>query len=68
MKNNTMKQPKWIWQYNEYPDFTYDRKILDPLVQKITLEQGKLIAFLSVMDDNNIKQIQLNTMEKLNYI
>jgi len=63
MKNNTMKQPKWIWQYNEYPNFTYNRKILDPLVQKITLEQGKLIAFLSVMDDNNIKQIQLNAME-----
>ena len=58
-----MKQTQWIWQYNEYPNFTYDRNILDPLMQKITLEQGKLIAYLSVMDEHNIKQTQLNAME-----
>ena len=58
-----MKQPQWIWQYSEYPNFTYDREALDPLIQKITLEQGKLIAFLSVMDENNIKQTQLRAME-----
>ncbi|MCK5111042.1 MAG: Fic family protein [Arcobacteraceae bacterium] len=62
MKNNTIKQ-QWIWQYNEYPNFTYDREVLDPLIQKITLEQGKLIAFLSVMDNHNIKQTQLRAME-----
>lgn len=63
MKNNIKKQPQWIWEYNEYPNFTYDREVLDPLMQKITLEQGKLIAFLSVMDEDNIKQTQLRTME-----
>jgi len=32
-------------------------------MQNITLEQGKLIAYLSVMDKHNIKQTQLSTME-----
>jgi len=63
MKNNFKKQQKWIWQYAEYPNFTYNRKILDPLIQKITLEQGKLIAYLSVMNNDNIKQTQLKAME-----
>ena len=63
MKDNKIKQLQWIWQYSEYPNFTYSREVLDPLIQKITLEQGKLIAFLSVMDENNIKQKEL--MENL---
>ena len=63
MKDKTMEQARWIWQYSEYPNFTYNREVLDPLIQKITLEQGKLIAFLSVMDEANIKQTQLRTME-----
>jgi len=62
MKNNINK-PQWIWEQKEYPNFTYNRKILDPLIQKITLEQGKLIAFLSLMDNDNIKQTQLRIME-----
>ena len=58
-----MKESRWIWQHDSYPNFAYDRDILDPLMQKITLEQGKLIAYLSVMDEHNIKQTQLNAME-----
>jgi len=63
MKAKTTKQTQWIWQHSAYPHFTYDRELLDPLIQKITLEQGKLIAYLSVMDEHNIKQTQLNAME-----
>ena len=63
MKEYTMKKAQWIWQHTAYPNFTYDRDILDPLMQKITLEQGKLIAYLSVMDEHNIKKTQLNAME-----
>ena len=58
-----MKKSQWIWQHSKYPHFTYDRELLDPLMQKITLEQGKLIAYLSVMDEHNIKQTQLNALE-----
>jgi len=63
MKAKTTQQTQWIWQHNTYPNFTYDREALDPLMQKITLEQGKLIAYLSVMDEHNIKQTQLGAME-----
>lgn len=60
---NKQNQPKWIWEHKEYPNFTYDDKSLEVLLQKVTLEQGKLIAFLSVMDENSIKQTRLNTLE-----
>jgi Fic family protein len=63
MKEKIMKHTQWIWQCSEYPNFTYDREALAPLIQKITLEQGKLIAYLSVMDEHNIKQTQLWTLE-----
>jgi len=63
MKAKTTKQTQWIWQHSAYPNFIYDREALDPLMQKITLEQGKLIAYLSVMDEHNIKQTQLSAME-----
>ena len=35
---------KWIWQQENYPNFTYDSKKLENLIQKISLEQGYLIA------------------------
>ena len=63
MKAKTTQQTRWIWQHSAYPNFTYDREALDSLMQKITLEQGKLIAYLSVMDEHNIKQTQLGAME-----
>ena len=55
---------QWIWQNKNYPHFTYDKKLLESLIQKVSLEQGKLIAFLSVMDESNIKQIKLNALEE----
>jgi len=35
---------KWIWQRDDYPNFTYDRTKLTTLVEKISQEQGYLIA------------------------
>ncbi len=63
MNKKTTQQTQWIWQDDAYPNFSYDREVLDPLMQKITLEQGKLIAYLSVMDADKIKQTQLNALE-----
>ena len=34
----------------DYPNFIYDSKVIDPIVQKITLEQGILIAFTRMME------------------
>ena len=45
---------RWIWQKEDYPNFTYDRKVIDPLVQEISLQQGQLIAFTSILNNENL--------------
>ncbi|MGD9625329.1 MAG: Fic family protein [Arcobacter sp.] len=47
---------KWIWQQGNYPNFTYDFKKLENLIQKISLEQGYLIALTQTMNKDNIIQ------------
>ncbi|MDD2451736.1 MAG: DUF4172 domain-containing protein, partial [Sulfurovum sp.] len=41
---------KWIWQQDDYPNFTYDSRRLEALIQKISLEQGYLIALTETMN------------------
>lgn len=53
---------RWIWEKEDYPNFIYDTKIIDPIIQKITLEQGYLIAFTSMMNDENLKQRQFEAL------
>ncbi|MBU3014706.1 DUF4172 domain-containing protein [Poseidonibacter lekithochrous] len=43
---DTMKKQKWIWEYEEYPNFKYDKDILAPILRDIAYEQGKLKAFM----------------------
>lgn len=47
---------KWIWQQNNYPNFTYDFAKLENLIQKISLEQGYLIAITQTMSQDVISQ------------
>jgi Fic family protein len=53
---------KWIWQQENYPNFTYDSKKLENLIQKISLEQGYLIAFTQTMSKDNIIQRQAEAL------
>ena len=53
---------KWIWQQENYPNFTYDFKKLESLMQKISLEQGYLIALTQTMSKDNIIQRQADTL------
>ena len=53
---------KWIWQQDNYPNFTYDSKKLEDLIQKISLEQGYLIAFTQTMSKDNIIQRQAEAL------
>jgi Fic family protein len=53
---------RWIWEQEAYPDFTYDVKALEPLVQAILLEQGYLSAITQTMDRNTIAQRQLEAL------
>ena len=53
---------KWIWQQENYPNFTYDSKKLEDLIQKISLEQGYLIALTQTMNKDNIIQRQVEAL------
>lgn len=53
---------KWIWEQEDYPNFTYDSKAIEPLIQKVSQEQGYLIAFTSMMNDENLKQRQFEAL------
>ena len=53
---------KWIWQQEGYPNFTYDVGKLEMLLQKISLEQGYLIALSQTMNQNSIVQRQCEAL------
>jgi len=54
---------KWIWQRDNYPNFTYDKTKIDFLIEKISQEQGYLIAMSDVMNRDTIIQKQLEALE-----
>lgn len=54
---------KWIWQQENYPNFTYDSKKLEVLIQKVSIEQGYLIALSQTMDNKTIIQRQTEALE-----
>ncbi len=53
---------RWIWQQDNYPNFTYDFKKLEELIQKVSLEQGYLIAITQIMDKKNIAKRQFDAL------
>lgn len=53
---------RWIWEHDEYPNFTYDIKKLTPLIEKVSLMQGYLIAMSKIMNEDNIAQGQLDAL------
>ena len=38
---------RWIWEFDGYPNFTYDRKELDSLIENIVFLQGSLSSTMS---------------------
>lgn len=53
---------RWIWQQDDYPNFVYDFKKLEHLIQKISMEQGYLIALSQTMNHNSIIQRQCEAL------
>ncbi len=53
---------RWIWEQKEYPNFTYDIKKLENIIQKVSCQQGYLIAMGKVMDEDNMVQRQLEAL------
>jgi len=54
---------KWIWEREDYPNFTYDKTKVDFLIEKVSQEQGYLIAMSEVMNQDAITQKQLEALE-----
>lgn len=54
---------RWIWEQDNYPNFTYDINKLENLIEKISLEQGYLIAMNDVLPKDTITQRQLEALE-----
>jgi Fic family protein len=58
-----MKTQKWIWEYDQYPNFTYNKEKLEPLVRDIVYEQGKLKSFMLLMDRESTNYSLAATLE-----
>lgn len=54
---------KWIWQQENYPNFTYEFKKLESLIQKVSIQQGYLIALAQTIDNKTIIQRQSQALE-----
>lgn len=53
---------RWIWEYENYPNFTYQLEKLEHLLQKISMEQGYLSAFTQTMSQDTILQRQCDAL------
>ena len=58
-----MKKQKWIWEYEEYPNFKYDKDRLSLILRDIAYEQGKLKTFMLLMDQESTKYSLASTLE-----
>ncbi len=53
---------RWIWEQEDYPNFTYDLSKLESLLEKISLEQGYLIGMSNLMSKDNVTQGQYEAL------
>jgi Fic family protein len=53
---------KWIWQHNNYPNFNYDKSQLSNIVAQIEYNRGLLDGISISFNDNDIKDITLQTL------
>lgn len=58
-----MKKQKWIWEYDVYPNFKYDKNILELLLRDIAFEQGKLKSFMLLMDKESTNHSLASALE-----
>lgn len=53
---------RWIWQKEGYPNFTFNESVILPLVEKVSHKQGQLVTFTKILNDDNLKKIQFDTL------
>lgn len=47
---------RWIWEFDNYPNFTYDKKELDSLIQEIVFLQGSLSSTVSFVSKEILEE------------
>jgi Fic family protein len=47
---------RWIWEFDGYPNFTYDRKELDSLIENIIFLQGSLSSTVSFVSKEILEE------------
>lgn len=57
-----MQTPDWIWQYGEWPHFTWQADTLAPLLRACGLEQGKLLGMSRAVGSSVEAQTSLDAM------
>lgn len=53
---------KYIWQNSEYPNFTYDKDIIMPLLSSVRLKQGMLLGRMQSIGFENSQHAKLNVL------
>lgn len=53
---------KYIWQNSEYPNFTYDKDAILPLLSEVRLKQGILLAKMQRIGFENSRHTVLNVL------
>jgi Fic family protein len=62
-----MDRKKWIWQQKNYPNFTYDKTKLQPILLDIKYHQGLLTGIYETInqEDLSIAKLEILTIEAL---
>lgn len=53
---------RWIWEQDGYPNFIYDLKKLESLIEKVSQEQGYLAAMTQTMNSESVIQRQFEAL------
>ena len=53
---------KYIWQNSEYPNFTYDKELIIPLLSNVRLKQGILLGKMNQLGFENSQFAVLNVL------
>ena len=56
---------RWIWEFNGYPNFTYDRKELDSLIENIIFLQGSLSSTVSFVSNEILEEMESKNIKLL---
>lgn len=53
---------RWIWEFENYPNFTFKYAKLNPIIKEITILQGYLSALCEFMSEEKIQEKHLDSL------